>query len=291
MLTRSIHEYAFRVGIRVNREKLTRMACKRQMHSFQGSKVIRISACEFFRSKPLFQIKRRIITPLILLLFHFNLASAQDALSDPQVKERLQTIQRMLEAGKPNADRWWWGWLAGYGAATVAQGAIGLTNGDLDTRQDMALGAATTFLGAMGQVIAPMTPSSAPKEFSRFPENTTEARREKLAKAETLLHECAQREKDGRSWKTHALTGAVNAAGGIVVWLGFKRSFWEGVGNFALNTAVTEIQIWTQPTRAIHDEDLYFQEHPSDQGLGFRDKGTSWVLSVRPGGIGIRFMF
>jgi hypothetical protein len=155
----------------------------------------------------------------------------------------------------------------------------------------MALGAATTFLGAMGQIVEPMTPGSAPDKLAVVSENTPDERKAKLAQAESLLRECAQREKDGRSWKTHVLTGAVNAAGGLVVWLGFKRSFWEGAANFALNTAVTEIQIWSQPTRAIEDYQDYLRQCQSGGTVQIHKSGKFLSLNAGPVGFGIRLSF
>lgn len=228
---------------------------------------------------------------LLCFLFQINPALAQNELSDAQTQERLQAIRHMLEQGKPNANRWWYGWLSGYSAATIGQGAVYLTCENKETRQDMALGAATTFLGAMGQIIAPTVPGTAPDRLAQFSENTLEERSNKLRKAEELLRECALQEKFGRSWKTHAITGAVNLSSGLVVWLGFKRSFWEGVGNFALNTVITEAQIWSQPTRAVEDYDNYSNKHKSGEKLGARKFAPSWSVALSPGRVGISILF
>ena len=197
----------------------------------------------------------------------------------------------MLEQGKSNANRWWYGWLIGYSAATIGQGAVFLTSEDKETRQDMALGAATTFLGAMGQIITPMVPGAAPDRLADISESTAEEKSNKLLKAEKLLKESAFREKDGRSWKTHAIAGVVNLSSGLIVWLGFKRSIWEGVGNFALNTVITEAQIWTQPTRAITDYDDYIKKYKSGEKLGCRKSELSWSITMSPGGLGINILF
>jgi hypothetical protein len=241
--------------------------------------------------KPFIRTKLSTIILLLIFFVQINLASAQDELSDAQIKERLQTIQQMLEQGKSNANRWWYGWLIGYSAATIAQGAIGLTSDAKATRQDMALGAVTTFLGAMGQIITPMVPGSAPNRLAGIAENTPEERKEKLFKAEKLLKDCAIRESEGRSWQAHAITGAANLGSGLIVWLGFKRSVWEGLGNFALNTVITEAQILTQPTRAIHDYDNYLRTHQSGQKLGHRKPDWNWLVNIYPGGLGISVMF
>jgi hypothetical protein len=241
--------------------------------------------------KPCTSIKLLTIFLLLFFLCRFNGASAQDELSDSQVKERLKFIQQTLEQGKSNANRWWYGWLIGYSAATIAQGAIGLTSDARGTRQDMALGAATTFLGAVGQIITPMVPGSAPDRLAGIAESTPNERTEKLAKAEKLLQECALREREGRSWKTHAITGVANLSSGLIVWLGFKRSAWEGLGNFLLNTVITEAQIWTQPTRAIRDYDNYNKTYESEQKLSRRKPGRNWFVNIYPGGLGISVMF
>jgi len=227
----------------------------------------------------------------LIVLLQFHSGAAQDASPDSLVQEKLRVIRGMLDRGQPGAGRWWTGWLVGYGAATIAQGAVSLASKDKDMREDMALGAATTFLGAVGQIISPMVPTSAPDRLAAMPETTPEERMKKLSEAESLLKECALREKSGRSLKAHAITGIVNLGSGLVVWLGFKRSIWEGVGNFALNTAVTEAQIWTQPTRAVHDYDDYAVRYQTGAGQHLLKSQIHWSLNAVPGGLGIRICF
>jgi hypothetical protein len=238
-------------------------------------------------------IKTRLGIILFILLFFYQCypVFAQDELSDSQIEERLRVVQQMLKQGEPNADRWWCGWLIGYSAATVGQGAIFLTSDDKKLRQDMALGAVTTLLGAVGQIVDPMVPGYAPNRLGSFPESTPEQRRIKLAEAEEWLMKSALREKEGRSWKTHAITGIVNLGSGLVVWLGFKRDIWEGAGNFALNTVITEIQIWTQPTKAIKDYNEYLNRYKSGSNTGCIRSEVKWSLNVYPGGVGITVLF
>jgi hypothetical protein len=83
----------------------------------------------------------------------------------------------------------------------------------------------------------------------------------------------------------------VNLGGGIVVWRGFKRSVWEGVGNVALNTLIAEAQIWTQPTRAIRDYENYAQHDLSVVETGGPKSKMTWSLHAIPGGFGIRILF
>jgi hypothetical protein len=212
---------------------------------------------------------------------------AREALPDSLVRERLAAIRQALERGAPGAGRWWTGWLIGYGAATIGQGIVCATSEDKRMRQDMALGAVTTGLGVIGQLLTPMIPADAPDRLSAFPETGPDERLNKLTYGETLLKECAAREEEGRSWKVHALTGVVNLGSGLVAWLGFRRCLGDGLANFALNTVVTEAQIWTQPTRAVRDYEDYLRRHPSASRVETRPRGIIWSVHAVPGGIGI----
>lgn len=226
---------------------------------------------------------------VVLLVCLFGITQAQ--VSDTLISRRLETVTGMLKKDKPGADRWWYGWLIGYSAATAAQGVIGLSSDEKTEQQDMGLGAATTLLGAAGQLLMPLVPAAALKRVAAMPESTPAEREAKLAEAERALEEFARRERSGRSWQTHALTTGVNLASGLVVWLGFKRSLEEGLVYFALNEAVTEIQIWTQPTRAVKDWERYRDQYGSDGRLGAGKPPAYWAVTTGPGRLGVRYVF
>ena len=215
----------------------------------------------------------------------------QIMLPDSIVKERIQVIQRMLDGGKRNANLWWYGWIAAYGAAAITQGAIWIASDKLATRQDMALGVLTDLLGMGGQIISPMVPGYAPGRLENIPGGTPEENVLKLREAEKLLEESAKREKDGRSWKIHVLDGAVNLGCGFIMWFGFDRTFLEGMGNVALNQAVCEIQIFTQPTRAIKDYKTYCRQYNTEQNLSLNEPKVTWSFAMIPGGLGVRLTF
>jgi len=230
----------------------------------------------------------------IIFMFGVNIALAQNSASilpDSLVKERIDYIQKVLDQGKSNANRWWYGWLIGYSAATVGQGANFFISDSKKTKQDMALGAAITFLGAAGQIIDPMTPGSAPATLRIIPENTPQERRKKLLEGKRLLQKCARREKDGRSLRTQLIVGAVNLTSGLIVWLGFKRGIWEGLKNFALGTAVTEIQIFTQPTKAINDYANYDRKYRTNPKPSLRKRQKTFFVSLCPNGLRIGIIF
>ena len=232
-----------------------------------------------------------LLPAFILLMISYSDAIGQDNMPDSIVIERIQVIQKMLDDGKPGANRWWYGWLIGYGAATVAQGVIYIGSDDLSTRQDMAVGAVTTFLGVLGQIVAPMTPGYAPDRIRKIPFGNPEDNRNKLQFAEEMFKKSYLREKAGRSWQAHALCEVVNAGTGLVVWRGFDRTFLDGLENFAINSVITEVQIWTQPNRAIKDYKSYNKKYNPKQVLGRQSPRVYWYVNASPNGakIGVRF--
>jgi hypothetical protein len=242
------------------------------------------------------KIKTNLITwksLLLILIFSavFSKLQAQDQLTDSIVKEKIHFIQQTLDRDLVKTRQWWYGWLAGYSAATVAQGAVYLGSTEKSTRQDMALGAATTFLGAAGQFISPFIPGKLPETPNLAQGNSATDRLNNLAIGEELLHESAKREHRARSWKSHILCTSVNLGSGLVTWLGFDRSIWAGIGNFALNTAITEAQIWTQPIMAQRNYKRYQQKYiKGDVDLSYEPQ-VNWYFGAYAGGVGLKVVF
>jgi len=102
------------------------------------------------------------VTALFFIFFLFTLSSLagqeirRDILPDhPRygsgvASEDLPEIQVTALKDLAAAERWWYGWLTGYTAATAGQGVIFFISDSKTLRQDMALGAATTFFGSDG---------------------------------------------------------------------------------------------------------------------------------------------
>ncbi len=235
-------------------------------------------------------VSATIIFAVIFLLQAVSL-QGQDSATDSVTDNGIQKIQLTALQDLKNAQIWWYGWLGGYSAATAGQAAVAATTENMTLRQDMVLGAATTLIGALGQLIMPIVPKNAKADFPPYRDYVAGEKPLSEEQAAELLKILALREKEGRSWKMHAAAGAVNLGSGLVTWLGFKRTVWDGLMNFALNTAVTEAQIWTQPTRAIKDYERYLREiNPSADTPTARPE-SEWTVSVMPGGIAIRVDF
>jgi hypothetical protein len=229
-----------------------------------------------------------LFTVSVCLFFFAKLSTAQDNASESEVIERLSEIKNMLAHERQSDHRWWYGWLGAYSAATIAQGGVWIAARDLDTRQDMALGAATTFLGAAGQMISPLRPNHEWQRIGQMPESTPDEKRIKLRDAEKLLQQNAVNERIGRSFKTHAVSTVVNMGSGLVTWLGFKRSFWAGLGNFALNEAITETQIFTQPRRAMRDYERYLNTYKFSPS---KSTPVAITINMYPGGMALMVRF
>ena len=246
-----------------------------------------------------------LVIALALQLVTSGIVRAQEtALSDEQVKARLAFAADALNAGQPRAKTWWYGWIAGYAAGAVTMGVLAATNWnepdvhiltlpvpepDRGFAQDMLVGSATFALGVAGLLIDPFVPATAARKLRPLPETTPMERVEKLRQAEELLRQCARREKDGRSLKTHLMNAGVNAAAGVVTAAAFKRPWTDGLFTFATGEAVSLLNIFTQPMRATLDLKRYEAGYPGNDGVS--TPARKWSLGVWPGGLSFRLQF
>lgn len=234
---------------------------------------------------------RRILWILILIteLCWSNRLFAQPLDNDSITSVRINHIQMALQKSASGVNRWWYGWLGAYSISTTAQAVIGFNTSDKNTRQDMLLGSATCMLGAGLQLATPLNTGSMAKEIAQLPDSTPELRTLKLRQAEELFRRAAETEKNGRSLKIQALNGAANLGSGLITWLGFRRSVWDGVSNFLINTVISELQIWTQPTRTLKDYHNYsrkYLEHNVHQ-----TSKPEYLLRTYPGGVALNIVF
>jgi hypothetical protein len=165
---------------------------------------------------------------------------------------RLVFISERLLAGRGAAQAWYWTWTAIYGAATIGQAIGFFLSQDLRGQVNWAVGCATTLLGTLLMLITDFPAAYATRELNGMPSGTPEQRRAKLKRAEELLEGAANAESEGRAWYIHLGGAAVSLAGGLILWLAYGFLV-DGIINTVAGIAVTEIQVWTQPTRAIGD--------------------------------------
>jgi len=245
-----------------------------------------------------------------LLIFGISLGGAypqeKQALPDERVKEQLSYIENALYSAQPRAKTWWYGWISGYGSGAVVMGSLAAAHwndkkldpvtqtkvSDRGFAEDMLVGGATFALGVGGLVIDPFRPAYGPKKLRSMPEGSSEERLLKLQRAEELLRECARRERDGRGWFTHLLNLGANAAAGLVTVLAFDRPWSDGLLTFATGEAVSLLNIFTQPRRAVSDLHNYEIRYLGRQGAYLKPPGErNLYVSLYPGGLslGVRF--
>lgn len=236
----------------------------------------------------------------------FILASSATVLAqvgpDAGVKERIDFIQSALDAGQPGAQAWWFGWIAAYGAGTIATGTMAGLNwnnfrrepGNLHYRkvrdrgfaEDMLVSSVTFALGVGGQVIFPFKPAYLPDRLRAMPETGAAERRAKLSRAEEILRECAQQEREGWGWLPHTLNLAVNIGAGLVTVFAFHRPWTDGLITFGTGEAVSLLNIFTQPRRAIRDLARYDEKYRGGAGAGRTDEWEeNYFFALCPGGI------
>lgn len=247
-----------------------------------------------------------LVIALILQFVPSGVARAQQTagLPDEQVKVRLDFITNALNAGQPRAGTWYYGWLAAYSVGAVAGGILAgshwtdkkLEGGEMvldrEFAEGMLVGGATFVLGVGGLLIDPFVPATAARKLRPLPETTPMERLEKLRRAEELLRQCARREKNGRSLKTHMLNAGVNAAAGIVTKAAFHQSWGNALITFASGEAVSLLNIFSQPMRATRDLKRYEAGYSGNDGVSIpAQPERRWSLGVWPGGLSFRLQF
>ncbi len=228
--------------------------------------------------------------PLLCVLLAGQQSNAREPVDSAMVN-RIQFLQKSLQNDQDGTKQWWYSWLGLYGAATIGQGAVYFSSGDKNTRQDMALGAATTFLGVAGQFISPFQPASFAGKFDMLPEGSLAERQAKLTQMEKFLTDRSLMESEARKWQAHILPTSINMVSGAITWLGFHRTFLDGVVNFGLNCVLTEAQIWTQPIRAKRALKRYRRQFGSQDLSVHTHREINFKFAASANGAGVRVVF
>jgi len=160
-------------------------------------------------------------------------------------------IQQELDHEAAHERLWWNGWMAAYAGLTAGQGGAAGLSADRDTRADLGVGAATSFLGAVGVLISRLPEiDAAAKTLRAMPADGEDAGRARDEAATLLREQAANAEREEHSWVAHALNFIVAAGSSLVLWKGFDRGT-SSATNFATSLAVGELQIWTQPDTLV----------------------------------------
>ncbi|MDB4980775.1 MAG: hypothetical protein JWM82_1527 [Myxococcales bacterium] len=185
-------------------------------------------------------------------------AGASTALGDVPASTRLAWIDDHLSHTARRARQWTWGWGVGIVVATAGN-LVPLAFVPREQRIDWYVGAATTIVGIVPLVIAPLdvvddahglraaiaARGSGPSDVCPL-----------LADAEARLARDAANQSDGQRWWLHVGNVALNSGVGLFLGLGYHH-WGAGVFNAVFGSAVGEAIILTQPTSSIDDARVY----------------------------------
>ncbi len=211
--------------------------------------------------------------------------------SDGQTTRKIDYLQQSLDDGTGPTELWWYGWVGFYSGATLLMTTLALTTDNPAFQVTSGVGAAESLIGLGGMLIFSYPARSAAEKLRGMPENTPEEREKKLHAAESLLRDSSKAEIAGKSWVQHTLGVLVGAAGSLVIWQVYdsrmKRAGTESwqwaLVNFAASTAVSELQIYTEPSEAIADERSYLTRFPAPPP----SLDASFLLLPAPDGAGL----
>lgn len=231
-----------------------------------------------------------ILAATVVFQFCLPAAWAEGQNRPTTTQSRINWIQQSLDDGTTSAKLWQYGWTGIYGAATAFEtynASDKDEDDEEDERFDSTVNAVTSFLGFGSMLLDPLTSHSAAEHLRRMPVSTKREQEAKLAAAEKLLTACARRQERGRSWQTHAIAGAVSLLAGIAVACDDSRED-DGLVMFASSMLVSEIQIFTMPTRAIDD----LKNYQNQTFAKFRKKKPNRLfVNVIPGGLKFNYLF
>jgi hypothetical protein len=231
------------------------------------------------------------VVVVLLTCTTVSVGAQSSGATDAEIAARLQFIEDALDTGQKAADRWWYGWLAAYGVAGIAQTSFAVAVDDSHQQQDLAIGALTSFVGAAGQFVFPLQAGRFAGTLRMMPEGTSDERRAKLTKGEAFLERAAEQEAFGRSWKSQASSLAVNGGAGLATSLLFDRPARDGLITFAIGQAVSELQYFTQPMKAVRDLAAYRRQRGSFAGAPSSRRRASWSLSLAASQISVSLVF
>jgi hypothetical protein len=191
-------------------------------------------------------------------------AGAGVAVANIPGEVRLAWIDEQLAHGAHKAKRWTWGWGIGIGGATIANLAP-IPFVAHDDRIDWYVGAATTIIGIVPLLIAPLDVIADSRELrdkiaARPPPPPSGGNRPDVcplvADAEARLVRDAKNQSDGQRWWLHVGNVALNF--GVGLFLGFGYHHWgAGAFNAVGGSLIGEAIILTQPTQTIDDLETY----------------------------------
>ena len=208
-----------------------------------------------------------------------------DEISNAELEQRLKFIETRLARQSPNARYWQHGWTGFHAASAVVQGVLAVDADDSDDEVNYLVGAVKS-TGALAQMlIRPLPAVQSATRFQALPSRSREERIHKVAQGEALLHENADHAATRTSWKRHLIGVGANLFGGVAI-AAFGDSS-DAVTSTLLGIAVSETNIWTEPSRAVND----LEDYQNNKWVQRQTSEVSWhiVPLARRVEVNIRF--
>jgi len=176
-------------------------------------------------------------------------------MSNTELDARLKFIGTRIASQRPGARNWQYGWTGFHAASAAGQALLAVDANDSDDEINYLVGAAKS-TGALAQLmIKPLPAVQGSIQFHAMPSRTREQRVAKLSQGESLLRVNAERASSRTGWKRHLIgVGANLLGGGIIAAFGDGS---DAVTSTLVGITVSEINIWTEPSRAVNDLEDY----------------------------------
>ena len=205
-------------------------------------------------------------------------------LSDAELDERLGFLEERLDAARPTALAWQWGWAGVFTVGLVFNTTWAVRADDSDDRVRAIVDAAKSAIAtaeAWALFRDPLVATRGAQPMRDVAGDDRAARLQRLAVGETLLMTSVQQADTRYDWSRHLVGIGTNLVGGAAILaLGDSR---DALQSTLIGIAVGEAQIWSQPWRAPNDLRDYRARFPGAPGVGWelRPKGRGVELVLR----------
>jgi hypothetical protein len=207
------------------------------------------------------------------------------SLSEEQIDRRLAFLEQRLDDTETHAKAWQYGWLTiNAGGAIVSGAQAGFDHGN-DRVYD-ALEAGKSTIGTVYLLTSPMPGRHGAEPIRALASATRADKLAQLERAERLFRETVRRSEERSSLLMHVGNAGLNIVTGAVL-LGLDEPRLAAM-SFFLDTAVGEVQIWTQPWEPPKD----WQDYERFVATGLpQEPRTSWHIAPTGRGLALQIDF
>ena len=206
-------------------------------------------------------------------------------ISDEELDDRLRFIETRLEALNPNATYWQYGWTGFYAVTAVGQAALAIDEDDSDDELAYYVGAVKSAGGLAQMLLKPLPAATSHESFQSMASETRADRLAKLEHGEALMVENDIRAQQRYGVKRHSIGIVANLVGGAVIAAWGDSS--DALPSTVLGIAISEANIWTEPSRASTD----LQDYRSQFDGAQKTSSSSWRLTPTFGGAVLQVAF